>query len=133
MPGKTDWVKRAFEALARTEIMVLATMDAESGTWTSPVQFQANREHELSFLSRPGTRHSRNIDSDPRVAVSVYSWPGPEGGNLGLQIAGRAESLGIGSGGWQRYVIHPSEIWCFDSRVDHERHRIDTRQWQAPE
>jgi len=124
MTGPTSWQERAREALDRTEIMVLATADADSGTWTSPVQFQAGRNFELSFLSHPGTRHGRNIDRDPRVAVSVYSWPGPDGGNLGLQITGHAIAEGDASGGWQRYTVRPAEVWCFDSRMDHERHRI---------
>jgi Pyridoxamine 5'-phosphate oxidase len=90
MTEPASWQQRAREALERTEIMVLATADAESGSWTSPVQFQAGGNFELSFLSRPGTRHGRNIDRDPRVAAAVYSWPGPDGGNLGLQITGHA-------------------------------------------
>lgn len=127
MTGPASWQERAREALGRTEIMVLATADADSGTWTSPVQFQAGDNFELSFLSRPGTRHGRNIERDPRVAVSIYSWPGPQGGNLGLQITGRATRQGEASGGWQRYTVRPAEVWCFDSRIDHERHLISTR------
>ena len=79
MSGSRGWEERAQEALARTEIMVLATTDAESGTWASPVQVLAGGNFELSFLSHPGTRHGRNIERDPRVTVSVCSWPGPEG------------------------------------------------------
>jgi hypothetical protein len=124
MTGSKGWQERAQEALARTEIMVLATTDAESGTWASPVQFLAGGNFELSFLSHPGTRHGRNIERDPRVAVSVYSWPGPAGGNLGLQITGHATRQGDDSGGWQRYTVRPAEVWCFDSRIDHERHQI---------
>lgn len=127
MPGATEWRQRAREALDRTEIMVLATVDADSGTWTSPVQFQAGEDFELSFLSHPGTRHGRNIERDPRVAVSVYSWPGPEGGNLGLQVTGQATPRGDASGGWQRYTVRPAEVWCFDSRIDHERHQVSIR------
>jgi Pyridoxamine 5'-phosphate oxidase len=127
MTEPTGWQQRAHEALERTEIMVLATADAESGTWTSPVQFQAGSNFELSFLSRPGTRHGRNIERDPRVAVAIYSWPGPDGGNLGLQITGRATRQGDASDGWQRYTIRPAEVWCFDSRIDHERHPISSR------
>ena len=126
MSEPSSWRQRADEALSRTAIMVLATVDASSGAWTCPVQFQQGSFFELSFMSRPGTRHGRNIERDPRVAVTVYSWPGPAGGNLGLQITGRAEPQGDGEGGWQRYVNHPAEIWCFDSRVDHERHRVLT-------
>lgn len=127
MTGPTGWQQRAREALGRTEIMVLATADADSGTWASPVQFQAGDNFELSFLSHRGTRHGRNIERDPRVAVSIYSWPGPDGGNLGLQITGHAAPEGDASGGWQRYAVHPAEVWCFDSRIDHERHQISTR------
>jgi hypothetical protein len=127
MPGTPDWPQRAHEALDRSEIMVLATVDADSGTWTSPVQFTAGEGFELSFLSHPGTRHGRNIERDPRVAVSIYSWPVPEGGNLGLQITGRATRKGDASGGWQRYTVRPAEVWCFDSRIDHGRHRIISR------
>jgi hypothetical protein len=126
MTGSTAWQERAQEALGRTEIMVLATTDAQSGTWASPVQFLAVGNFELSFLSHPGTRHGRNIERDPRVAVAIYGWPGPEGGNLGLQITGRAIPQGDASDGWQRYTIRPAEVWCFDSRIDHERHRIST-------
>ena len=127
MSGATQWRQRAREALDSTEIMVLASVDADSGTWTSPVQFQAGDNFELSFLSHPGTRHGRNIERDPRVAVSVYSWPGPEGGNLGLQVTGRATPRGDASGGWQRYTVRPAEVWCFDSRTGHERHQVGIR------
>ena len=58
------------------------------------------------------------------MAVSIYSWPGPEDGNLGLQITGEAVADGDPDGGWQHYTIQPVEVWCFDSRVDHERHRV---------
>jgi len=125
MTGPASWQERAREALDRTEIMVLATADADSGTWASPVQFQAGSNFELSFLSHPGTRHGRNIERDPRVAVAVYSWPGPDGGNLGLQITGHAVAEGDASGGWQRYTVRPAEVWCFDSRTDHGRHRVN--------
>jgi len=131
MSEPVNWRQRAEEALGRTDIMVLATVDADSGAWTSPVQFQRGDSFELSFLSHPGTRHGRNIGRDPQVAVAIYSWPGPAGGNLGLQITGRAQPQGDGSGEWQRFVIHASEVWCFDSRIDHERHRVGIGQHQA--
>ena len=131
MTETVDWQRRAREALDGTEIMVLATVDPDSGTWTSPVQFHVGDDFELSFLSRHGTRHGQNIDSDPRVAVSIYSWPGPDGGNLALQITGDASPVGEASGGWQNYTIHPTEIWCFDSRVDHDRHRVDQHQQRS--
>ena len=50
------------------------------------------------------------------------------GGLSGLQwVTGQATRHGDASGGWQRYAVRPAEVWCFDSRIDHERHQISTR------
>jgi len=27
--------------------------------------------------------------------------------------------------GWQQFKIEPTEVWCFDSRVDRHRHHVD--------
>lgn len=113
-----DLTARVREALARTDIMALSTVDRH-GTWTSPVQFQHNEKLQLSFQSMLQTRHVQNILRDPRVSLAIYSYPGPPGGNLGLQIRGRAEHLAEESSadGWQTFRITPEEVWCFDSRV----------------
>jgi hypothetical protein len=72
------------------------------------------------------TKHAQNILEDPRVSVAIYSFPGPEGDNLGLQIKGKANDVTGQSGTdeavassetWHRFRIVPEEIWCFDSRV----------------
>jgi hypothetical protein len=61
------------------------------------------------------------------VSVAIYHHPGPPGGNLGLQIKGRAEELtGPDSDGWHQFSITPEEVWCFDSRVfGRARQRVD--------
>jgi general stress protein 26 len=81
------------EALTRTDIMALATLDDDGGSWTSPVQFRYDASLHLYFASLPDTRHVRNIHRDPRVSAAIYSYPGPPGGNLGLQIRGRAVAM----------------------------------------
>jgi len=119
---------RVREALGRTEIMALSTLGPD-GPWTSPVQFRFNDKLELFFLSMLQAKHVQNIMQDARVSVAIYSHPGPPGGNLGLQIKGRAEHQREESApdGWQSFRIIPEEVWCFDSRVfGHERRRVDT-------
>jgi general stress protein 26 len=107
----------------------LATLDDDGGSWTSPVQFQYDASLHLYFASLPDARHVRNIHRDPRVSAAIYSYPGPPGGNLGLQIKGTAEpvaaSAGAPSDGWQHFTITPAEAWLFDSRSDRQRHLID--------
>ena len=129
-----DLNARVKEALERTEIMALSTIGPD-GSWTSPVQFSYNEKLELSFMSMPDTKHVQNIVKDPRVSLAIYSFPGPEGGNLGLQIKGRADDVtgqsdtdeAVGSyETWHRFRIVPEEVWCFDSRVfGGKRQRVD--------
>lgn len=120
-----DLNARVKEALERTKIMALSTIGPD-GSWTSPVQFSYDETLELVFMSMPDTKHVQNILEDPRVSVAIYSFPGPEGGNLGLQIKGRADDVTGQSGNdrvaassetWRRFRIVPEEVWCFDSRV----------------
>src|SRR5437016_2144511 len=113
-----DLKRRVKEALERTDIMALSTIGPD-GPWTAPVQYRYNEKLDLFFLSMPDTKHVRHILSDPRVSVAIYSYPGPPGGNLGLQISGKAEHLAGESSAseWQNFKIKPREIWCFDSRV----------------
>ena len=52
--------------------MTLATADADGRPWATPVWF-AHRDHrEFIWISRPGTRHSRNLAANPRLAISIY-------------------------------------------------------------
>jgi general stress protein 26 len=122
---KDDMSARVKEALERTEIMALST-SSEDGSWVSPVRFEYNDKLELTFMSMPKTKHVQNILKDPRVSVAIYSFPGPEGGNLGLQIQGMAEDLtGSDASGWHSFKITPSQAWLFDSRVSRERQQVD--------
>jgi hypothetical protein len=123
----TDLQARIRQALERTDIMALSTIDEDGGPWTSPVQYQSDSQLNLYFASMPDARHVANIQRDARVAVAIYNMPGPPGGNLGLQIRGHAVAMppDIGRDGWQQFKIEPAEAWCFDSRIDRQRHRVD--------
>jgi general stress protein 26 len=128
-----DVVARVREALGRSEIMVLSSSDTEAGTWTCPLQYQSDQRLHLFFTSRPESRHVDNLARDERVSVAIYSFPGPAGGNLGLQLTGTARRLNeeASSGEWLRFEVVPSGIWYFDSRVDGYRHRVELSLLQA--
>jgi len=117
-PEMSDLNTRVQEALDRSPIMALSTT-GPNGSWTSPVQYQHDEKLHLYFSSLPDARHVHNLKADPRVSLAIYSFPGPPGGNLGLQIAGRAVELSEGPNdeGWRRFEITPEEAWIFDSRV----------------
>src|ERR1700691_2809488 len=90
----TDWQARVREALTRTEIMTLSSLDRDGGSWTSPVQYQWDSQLNLYFASMPDARHVGTLRRDARVWAAIYSFPGPPGGNLGLQLRGIATAIG---------------------------------------
>jgi len=124
-----DINRRVKEVLERTEIMALSTVGSD-GSWVSPVRFEYNEKLELSFTSMMDTKHVQNILKDPRVSVAIYSFPGPPGGNLGLQIKGTAKRMSDSDEGWQQFKITPEEVWCFDSLLTRERQSIDLSKLQ---
>ncbi len=128
MPGATEWRQRvARGALDRTEIMVLAIVDAESGTWRA--QSSSRRATAPSCRScrtpAPGTAGTSNVTRASRSRSTAG--PAPRAATSGCRSPARPPREAIPSGGWQRYTVRPAEVWFFDSRIDHERHRISTR------
>jgi Pyridoxamine 5'-phosphate oxidase len=120
-------IARVQEAFDRSEIMALSTVDSEAGSWTVPLQYQWDRRLHLFFSSLPRSRHVDNLGKDNRVSIAIYSFPGPPGGNLGLQLTGTARALDEheSTGGWLRFEVTPLGIWYFDSRADRHRHEVD--------
>jgi len=122
-----DINERVKEALDRTDIMALSTI-GEDGSWTSPVQYSYDEKINLYFLSKSDSKHVQNILKGPGVSVAIYKdVPFPDGGNLGLQIKGKAEDITgqPDSENWHRFKITPEEVWLFDSRIKQEREKLD--------
>ena len=69
--------ERDLSALARSIVdangfMALGTADASGTPWVSPVWYAPLSSREYVWVSRPGTRHSRNIARRPQVAIAIY-------------------------------------------------------------
>jgi nitroimidazol reductase NimA-like FMN-containing flavoprotein (pyridoxamine 5'-phosphate oxidase superfamily) len=65
------------DAVARSIVdtnrfMALGTADASGMPWVSPVWYATLSYREYVWVSRPGTRHSRNLAKRPRVAIAIY-------------------------------------------------------------
>ena len=52
--------------------MALGTADASGTPWVSPVWYAPLSSREYVWVSRPGTRHSRNLVERPQVAIAIY-------------------------------------------------------------
>ncbi len=152
LPSGEDIARRALEYLATHHCMSLAT-DGPEGLWASTV-FYVNEGFELGFLSRSDTRHVRNLEASPHVAVTISDDVADWLGVSGVQLEGTAERVGDAhrlevltafrrryafadnlwwsaapaAGSEQRvYRIHPSRLWFVDHRF------LDTRSEIPPE
>lgn len=124
-----DWNTKIKEALERTDIMALSTVDEDGNNWTAPLQYHYNSKLKLSFQSMMDTKHVQNILKHPRVSVAIYHPEAtPGGGHIGLQIMGTAkEASSKSGGGWHTFTIAPDEVWYFNSKTSRERERVDLR------
>lgn len=76
----------------RAHHTVTLASQGEEGVWAAAV-FYVNDGLRLYFLSAPGTRHSRNIAADSRIAVTIQEdcadWPQIKG----IQAEGRVQEI----------------------------------------
>ena len=67
-----DTEATAREILAANRYLVLGTAGADGVPWVSPVWFASEDGETFLWISKPGTRHSRNIAARPDVAIVVF-------------------------------------------------------------
>jgi nitroimidazol reductase NimA-like FMN-containing flavoprotein (pyridoxamine 5'-phosphate oxidase superfamily) len=72
--------------------MALGTADASGRPWVSPVWYAPLSYRDYVWVSRPRTRHSRNLAARPHVAIAIYDSHRP-GGWSGFYMAAVAEEL----------------------------------------
>ena len=85
------------DALARSIVetnrfMALGTADRNGTPWVSPVWYAPLSYREFVWVSRPGTRHSRNLAERPQVAIAIYDSHRP-GSWSAFYVAAVAEQL----------------------------------------
>ena len=85
------------DALARSIVdtnrfMALGTADRSGTPWVSPVWYAPLSYREYVWVSRPGTRHSRNLAERPQVAIAIYDSHRP-GSWAAFYMAAVAEEL----------------------------------------
>lgn len=68
----------AEQILASNLYMTLATADRSGVPWASPVWYAASADRtEFVWVSRPVTRHSRNLAERPELAIVIFDSTAP--------------------------------------------------------
>lgn len=71
--------------------LTLATAD-DDGPWCAPVQYVADDDLNLYFVSLPESRHMSHVKSNPSVAVAIFDSQQPPFTSRGVQIEGTADA-----------------------------------------
>jgi nitroimidazol reductase NimA-like FMN-containing flavoprotein (pyridoxamine 5'-phosphate oxidase superfamily) len=59
--------------------MTLATADEQGRPWASPVWYTPEGHTRFLWLSKPGARHSRNLEDRPEIAIVIFDSHEPGG------------------------------------------------------
>lgn len=129
--------ERARAILDEGRFMTLATSGADGVPWASPVWYAPDGYGELLWVSRPETRHSRNLAARPELAIVVFDSRQTPGGDVqAVYMEGRAaladpariatfseRSVAQGMPEWpvvpehlRLYVATISRHWVLDAR-----------------
>jgi nitroimidazol reductase NimA-like FMN-containing flavoprotein (pyridoxamine 5'-phosphate oxidase superfamily) len=80
--------------LSASTLCAIATVSPGSRSHVNTAYFAWSRALDVVWLSAPEALHSRNVRTNPSVAVAVYdstlSWGGPD---RGIQLFGSASEL----------------------------------------
>lgn len=74
--------------------LTLATANRDGHPWASPVYYTPDGGIDFFWVSRPGSRHSRNIAERSEVGIVIYDSQVPLGGAEAVYLTARAEQLG---------------------------------------
>jgi len=78
--------EEAHRILDANSYMVLATADPTGRPWASPVWFARRGLAEFVWVSRRGTRHSRNIAERAEVGIVVFDSTVPAGDGTAVYL-----------------------------------------------
>jgi len=84
----------ARRVLAANAYLTLATADADGHPWATPVWFATRDLRDFVWVSRPGTKHSRNIAATPAVGIVVFDSAVPVGEASAVYVEAVAEEVG---------------------------------------
>ena len=87
----TDAARHVIDA---NSYLTLATADRDGRPWATPVWFAALDLRDFVWVSRPGTRHSRNIAERAEVAMTVFDSTVAVGDAIAVYVEAVAGEVG---------------------------------------
>jgi uncharacterized protein YhbP (UPF0306 family) len=100
--------------------MTLATADETGRPWASPVYFAFEEYREFIWVSRPESRHSRNLAVRPELGIAIFDSRVPINTGHGVYLTATAEEVTGADADRaiatfsRRSRLHGGEEWTLD-------------------
>jgi nitroimidazol reductase NimA-like FMN-containing flavoprotein (pyridoxamine 5'-phosphate oxidase superfamily) len=140
---------RARRIIDANSYLTLATVDDQGQPWATPVWYAPHGSAEFFWLSRPASRHSRNIAGSAAVGIVVFDSTVPVGGASAVYAEAEAAQVGAGEigvfreharrrgiGEWtESSVREPAALRLYRARVsrlfvlDDDERRVPIQPW----
>jgi hypothetical protein len=101
--SEPDITEIARSIVEENRFMARGTADASGTPWVSPVWYAPLSSRAYVWVSRPATRHSRNLAERPRVAIAIYDSHRP-----GTWAASRRRRRGARGGRRRARCLQPT-------------------------
>jgi Pyridoxamine 5'-phosphate oxidase len=86
------------QIVAANRYMVLATAGADGTPWATPVWFATADCRDFYWISKPGARHSENIEVRPEIGIVIFDSTVAPGHGRGVYMratAGRDDDVSV--------------------------------------
>lgn len=88
--GISEQTARARSIIESGPYMTLATADGGGAPWATPVWYAVESLYSLIWISRPDTRHSRNLEVRPQLGIVIFDSRAPIGTGQGVYLEATA-------------------------------------------
>ena len=83
----------AIEIIDANRYMTLATAAGDGRPWPAPVWYAHQGYSDFLWVSRPDTRHSRNLAGRPELAIVIFDSTIPAGGAQAVYVEALTQEL----------------------------------------
>ncbi len=116
--------------IAANSYLTLATVDETGDPWSSPVWFAPDGRSQFVWASKPGARHSRNLLTNPSVAITIFDSSKPPGDDSAVYVAAHAAEVDDLTRGAALAIYNARSIerglpeWTVERLTGDARHRL---------
>jgi nitroimidazol reductase NimA-like FMN-containing flavoprotein (pyridoxamine 5'-phosphate oxidase superfamily) len=84
------------EILKQIRYATLSTVDETGAPWAAPVWYVCDDNFDIYWWSPTEAQHSKNINSNPNIYVTIFDSTLPEGEGVGLYLRAQASEISDG-------------------------------------